>query len=228
MTATRSRFVRKIAMRFGLALCIASAATSSSFAYSARAQQMCMGDAFRLCASEIPNIARITACMWRNKARVSEGCRVEMDKEADLAKKPKGSSPPVDEPTTTTKTKPIQIAPVEQKPTTASPVEKPAVTETKPIQTTPVEQKPTVASPVEKPANTETKPSQAAPIEQHAPAASHVKGTSVRATSVSDRKFADVVRRRHKHRLDGQDFNRGLRTALGFALPGGIVIFFHW
>jgi hypothetical protein len=43
---------------------------------------MCTGDAFRLCSSEIPNIAAITACMRKNKANVSAGCRAVMDKEA--------------------------------------------------------------------------------------------------------------------------------------------------
>jgi len=32
-------------------------------AFSSEEQQMCTGDAFRLCSSEIPNIPAITACM---------------------------------------------------------------------------------------------------------------------------------------------------------------------
>jgi hypothetical protein len=43
---------------------------------------MCTGDAFRLCSSEIPNIPAITACMRKNKANLSTGCRAVMDKEA--------------------------------------------------------------------------------------------------------------------------------------------------
>ena len=46
---------------------------------------MCTGDAFRLCSSEIPNISKITACMFKNKAQLSSGCRTVMDR--DLAKK---------------------------------------------------------------------------------------------------------------------------------------------
>ncbi len=38
-------------------------------------RRLCIGDAFRLCASEIPNIERITACMRRQRANLSEGCR---------------------------------------------------------------------------------------------------------------------------------------------------------
>jgi len=55
--------------------------TSSSLAFSPEAQQMCSGDAMRLCSSEIPDIPRITACMVRNKAQVSPGCRAVMDRE---------------------------------------------------------------------------------------------------------------------------------------------------
>ena len=58
-----------------------SALTStSSFAFSAEAQQMCTGDAFRLCSSEIPNIPKITACMVKHRAELSAGCRTVMDK----------------------------------------------------------------------------------------------------------------------------------------------------
>lgn len=46
---------------------------------------MCSGDAMRLCSSEIPDIPRITACMVRQKAHVSPGCRAVMDREAAAA-----------------------------------------------------------------------------------------------------------------------------------------------
>ncbi len=48
----------------------------SSHAYTMEQQQACTGDAFRLCSSEIPDIGRITACMVRNRAQLSPGCRV--------------------------------------------------------------------------------------------------------------------------------------------------------
>jgi hypothetical protein len=50
-----------------------------------KAQQMCTGDAFRLCSSEIPNIPKITACMVKHRADLSAGCRTVMDR--DLAQK---------------------------------------------------------------------------------------------------------------------------------------------
>jgi hypothetical protein len=55
--------------------------TSPGLAFSPEAQQMCSGDAMRLCSSEIPDIPRITACMVRNKSQVSPGCRAVMDRE---------------------------------------------------------------------------------------------------------------------------------------------------
>jgi hypothetical protein len=56
---------------------------TSGYAFSPEAQQMCTSDAFRLCSSEIPDITRITACMMRQRASLSSGCRTVMDR--DLA-----------------------------------------------------------------------------------------------------------------------------------------------
>jgi len=42
---------------------------------------MCSGDAMRLCGHEIPNIQRITACMHKQRANVSPGCRAVMDRD---------------------------------------------------------------------------------------------------------------------------------------------------
>ena len=67
-------------------LAVATAAialqTSPGLAFSSEAQQMCTGDAMRLCSGEIPDIPRVRACMVRNKAQVSPGCRAVMDREA--------------------------------------------------------------------------------------------------------------------------------------------------
>jgi hypothetical protein len=52
---------------------------TSSNAFSPEAQQLCTEDAFRLCSSEIPDIPRITACMIKNRASLSSGCRAVMD-----------------------------------------------------------------------------------------------------------------------------------------------------
>jgi len=54
---------------------------TASQAFSPEAQQMCTGDAFRLCSSEIPNIPRITACMMQHRADLSASCRTVMDRD---------------------------------------------------------------------------------------------------------------------------------------------------
>jgi hypothetical protein len=49
---------------------------SASHAFTEDDQRrLCTGDVFRLCSSEIPDRARIIACMHRQRASLSEGCR---------------------------------------------------------------------------------------------------------------------------------------------------------
>ncbi len=50
-------------------------------AFASDAQQMCTGDAMRLCGHEIPNVQRITSCMHKQRANVSAGCRAVMDRD---------------------------------------------------------------------------------------------------------------------------------------------------
>ena len=50
-------------------------------AFASEAQQMCTGDALRLCGHEVPNVQRITACMVKQRANLSPGCRAVMDRE---------------------------------------------------------------------------------------------------------------------------------------------------
>ena len=84
MTASFSRTLRQSGLVLAFALSVSTLSATSSFAYTAEAQQMCTSDAFRLCSSEIPNIPRITACMVKHRADLSPGCRAVMDK--DMAK----------------------------------------------------------------------------------------------------------------------------------------------
>ena len=49
--------------------------TTVSHAYTAEQEQMCTGDAMRLCSSEIPDVDRVTACMVRQRAALSDGCK---------------------------------------------------------------------------------------------------------------------------------------------------------
>jgi hypothetical protein len=85
MTASITRTLRQAGLVLAFAASFSALASTSSFAFSAEAQQMCTGDAFRLCSSEIPNIPKITACMYQHHAELSTGCRTLMDH--DLAAK---------------------------------------------------------------------------------------------------------------------------------------------
>ena len=81
MTKTFAKNLRRAGLVLAVALATSAASSTASFAFSAEAQQMCTGDAFRLCSSEIPNIPKITACMIKHKSDLSAGCRTVMDKE---------------------------------------------------------------------------------------------------------------------------------------------------
>jgi hypothetical protein len=79
-------FSQRTFRRAGLTVALAiglCASSNSSFAFSPEAQQMCTGDAFRLCSSAIPNVSAVTACMLKQRASLSAGCRTVMDR--DLA-----------------------------------------------------------------------------------------------------------------------------------------------
>lgn len=78
---TTASLLQTTASLFAVATLAVAFQTSPGLAFSPEAQQMCSGDAMRLCSSEIPDIPRITACMVRNKSQVSPGCRAVMDRE---------------------------------------------------------------------------------------------------------------------------------------------------
>jgi hypothetical protein len=72
-------------LRIGVvALVLAASLTSftANAAEVATAEQRaaCTPDAFRLCASEIPNIPAITTCMRKNKSNLSAACKAVFDK----------------------------------------------------------------------------------------------------------------------------------------------------
>jgi hypothetical protein len=87
MNASFTRTIRQAGLMLAFAVSFAALSPSQSFAFSAEAQQMCTGDAFKLCSSDIPNIPAITACMIKHRAQLSTGCRTVMDR--DLAKQGK-------------------------------------------------------------------------------------------------------------------------------------------
>ena len=81
MTKSFTTKLRQAGLILTIATTMSVFTAHQSFAFSAEARQMCTGDAFKLCSSEIPNIPKITACMISHRAQLSSGCRAVMDKE---------------------------------------------------------------------------------------------------------------------------------------------------
>src|SRR5579863_4905339 len=75
----RERLGSGFGSRLGSGIILAVALSvwpAAGWAYTADQQSACMGDAFSLCGSEIPDVQRVTACMVRKQAELSPGCRV--------------------------------------------------------------------------------------------------------------------------------------------------------
>ena len=82
---TDLRTIRNLKIVSGLAFCLAMLPAWSHAFTQDDQQRLCTGDVFRLCSSEIPNRARIIACMHRQKASLSQGCRSVFGKPVDQA-----------------------------------------------------------------------------------------------------------------------------------------------
>jgi hypothetical protein len=119
--------VRLTAFHFGLMLATAlsvSLLATAGQAYTPEQQQACSDDAFRVCSSDIPDVDRVTACMIRNRAQLSPGCRA-------FFREPEPESAPAA--TGVTTRKPLSIRPVTaRKPVKSRKPKKPA----KPASTT--------------------------------------------------------------------------------------------
>jgi hypothetical protein len=81
MTKSFTSKLRQAGLVLAFATSLSVFASSQSFAFSSEAREMCTGDAFKFCSSEIPNIPKITACMFKHRAELSSGCRAVMDKD---------------------------------------------------------------------------------------------------------------------------------------------------
>jgi hypothetical protein len=68
MNFTTARIAIATALMFGML-------TTACHAYSAEQEQLCTGDAMRLCSTEIPDVDRVTTCMIRNRSQLSDGCK---------------------------------------------------------------------------------------------------------------------------------------------------------
>jgi hypothetical protein len=74
------RLVRGPALPAGLLLIgiYAMGISGAAAQASDETRQACTGDAMRLCSDFIPDVPRITACMMRKRAQLSQGCRLAM------------------------------------------------------------------------------------------------------------------------------------------------------
>jgi hypothetical protein len=120
---------------FGFGLMLATALSVSMWstagqAYTPEQEQACTGDAFRLCSAEIPDVARVTACMARNKSQLSPPCRAQFRPDPEpsaAAGEPTNIRPVARRPAAGKARKPAPRKPAPKKPA-AKPAKKPAVT----------------------------------------------------------------------------------------------------
>ncbi len=114
-------FFRIRNFQFGLMLATALSVSMSTAgqAYTPEQEQACTGDAFRLCSSEIPDVARVTACMEAKKSQLSPACRAQFR-----------APEPVAAPGAPTNIRPVARKPVASKARKPAkkPVKKPAAT----------------------------------------------------------------------------------------------------
>src|SRR6187399_2170275 len=81
--------------------------TTASFAYTQEQQQLCTGDAMRLCSSEIPDVDRVTACMIAKQSQLSDGCR-------SVFRKMDTAPTPVNYPPSGKPHQPLKITPIKR------------------------------------------------------------------------------------------------------------------
>jgi hypothetical protein len=73
--AQSCKLVRRVAAALGVMFTLFSAGSALALG-TPEQRKACTPDVYRLCAGEIPNVRAITACLRRNKANLSEACRV--------------------------------------------------------------------------------------------------------------------------------------------------------
>lgn len=108
MTSTGSLFRgSKLVAATALALGLL---TTASFAYTQEQQQLCTGDAMRLCGDAIPDVERVTACMIAKQAQLSDGCRSVFHPTGTTTPAPA----PVNYPPTGKPHQPLKITPIKR------------------------------------------------------------------------------------------------------------------
>jgi hypothetical protein len=87
--------------------CTLGMLTTVSQAYTLEQEEMCAGDAMRLCSSEIPDVERITICMKRQRDLLSNGCKAMFETDRPVA----ATAPPVSGKRAGKPAKPVDLAP---------------------------------------------------------------------------------------------------------------------
>jgi hypothetical protein len=68
------------AVRSAIVLAALVLAAASAFAQgTAEERSACMGDAFKFCFSDIPDVAKIEACLERDRDKLTPACRAEFE-----------------------------------------------------------------------------------------------------------------------------------------------------
>ena len=75
---TKTSITARLCAGLVLVSTVTSVATTPAFAETQGTSEQraaCTPDVFRLCASEIPNVTKIVACLKREKPKLSPGCK---------------------------------------------------------------------------------------------------------------------------------------------------------
>ena len=80
LSAEGGCIVLNLTVRLTLTVSVAAAAASltlpaQAFEITAEQREACMGDAVRLCGSELPDLDRVLVCMRAKKSQVSAHCK---------------------------------------------------------------------------------------------------------------------------------------------------------
>jgi hypothetical protein len=67
------------ASTLGLLLSLFAAGAAHAAPGTPEQRRACTPDVYRLCPAEIPNVRAITACLRRQKASLSEACRIAFE-----------------------------------------------------------------------------------------------------------------------------------------------------
>jgi hypothetical protein len=71
------RLMKILNLSLALAILIISTFESAFAQGTAEERSACMGDAFRFCSAEIPNVPEIEACLLRNRSGLDPACQAE-------------------------------------------------------------------------------------------------------------------------------------------------------